>query len=274
MSKKKKIFSIKQLAVVVISVVLTTVGIKASDNFFKSDVQMENGCPIDMAYIASETGGFCIDKYEASPSAKCININVVNQADTRVNLSDPICAPISELGKNPWRFISQNQAATACARAGKRLPTNKEWMKAVLGTPDLESNWGVNDCQVNNNWSSQPGLTGFGKNCVSAAGVYDMIGNVWEWVEGVVNEGVYEGEVLPAEGYVSGVDSNGLPVKTNQEQPDPNYYNDYFWIKNKGTKAIARGGYWSNGSDAGQYSLYIVSDPSFAGTGVGFRCVK
>jgi formylglycine-generating enzyme required for sulfatase activity len=61
------------------------------------------------------------------------------------------------------------------------LPTDKEWLQVALGTPDKETGWDSDDCQVENNWDIQPGLAGTGKNCVSAAGAYDMIGNVWEW---------------------------------------------------------------------------------------------
>ena len=100
-----------------------------------------------------------------------------------------------------------------------------------------------------------------------------MVGNVWEWVEGTAYNGAYEDRILPDDGYISGVDDEAMPAVTGKEA-DPNYYEDYFWIKDKGTRGIARGGYWDNKSDAGQYAMYIVYEPSFVGSGVGFRCVK
>ena len=101
-----------------------------------------------------------------------------------------------------------------------------------------------------------------------------MIGNVWEWVDGTTFEGEYNGRELPKSGFILGVDDEAMPIETNIEEGDPNYYHDYFWLKESGTRGIARGGYWDNKEEAGQYSLYAVSPPSYAGAGVGFRCVK
>jgi formylglycine-generating enzyme required for sulfatase activity len=276
--KKKKKFGWKQALVIVVSIILTTVGIKAADtlNNKKADGQnnrTDGKCPGDMAYVLNDRGGFCIDKYESSAGEGCIHTDPANQSETKANIDKTDCRPISAPGKNPWRNISQNQAAIACAKAGKRLPNNKEWQQAALGTPDSAGDWTGDDCQTANNWGRQPGPAGTGKYCVSAAGAYDMIGNVWEWVDGTINDGVYEGSKLPDEGYIKNVDSNGMPGETSAAG-DENYNKDYFWIKNSGVRGIARGGYYNNREQAGQYSAYLVSPPSFVGEGVGFRCVK
>jgi len=274
---KKKLVGRREIIVMVLAVALTTAGIKASDTLFNSQGGTDGNsgpCPVGMVPIISAQGDFCIDKYEVSVGNTCPYINPANQNETRDNIDASGCLPVVANGVLPWRFVSQNQAAIACAKAGKRLPTNSEWLAAALGTPDRESDWGLDDCQVAGNWGDQPGKTGNGKNCVSAAGVYDMIGNVWEWVDGTVADGSFHDRVLPAEGYVLGADEEAIPSATDNAKGDPNYYNDYFWIKNKGIRGMARGGYWDNKSEAGQYALYVVSEPSFAGVGVGFRCVK
>jgi len=275
--KKKKSSNIKIIMTVVISVVITTVSIKAGDNFLgqkEGGFNADEPCSSEMVFVPSPLGGFCIDKYEASAGEKCSYIEPANQIETRTNLDSPECNPDSKEGKIPWRFISQNQAARACAKVGKRLATNKEWLAAALGTPDSLGSWTENDCHVASNWMEQPGSTGYGKVCVSSSGAFDMIGNVWEWVAGTVKEGQFEGSDLPMDGYVIGVDDHAIPVKTNKLHGDENYYNDYFWLKTKGTRALARGGYWNNKEEAGQYALYAVSEPTFAGTGIGFRCVR
>ena len=269
----------KEIVVVAAAIILTTVAIKASDSWFgnKSSGADKNGdgpCPIDMVYVNFPGGGFCIDKYEASPADDCPYANPNSQRETRLNLDYKDCQPVSAPGRIPWRFISQNQAALACAKAGKRLPTNKEWLAAALGTPDPVNNWTADDCQVDDNWNQQPGLTGSGANCISAAGAYDMVGNVWEWVEGTVAEGRFNNKSLPESGYILGIDEDGLPSQTTMGTGDPNYYYDYFWLKETEIRGLARGGYWHNGADAGQYALYAVAPPSFSGAGVGFRCVK
>jgi formylglycine-generating enzyme required for sulfatase activity len=264
----------REIIVIVTSIVLTTVGIKAADNLMNASGGTGDGaCPEDMVQVLSAGGSFCIDKYEASAGSGCPHASPATQTETRNNLDDASCKAVSANGALPWRNISQNQAASACAKAGKRLPSNKEWFQAAMGTPDPQSDWGIDDCNVNNNWSSQPGQTGRGSKCISAAGAHDMVGNVWEWVQGTIYNGEYENKTLPKQGYVAGLDESSLPSET-ADAADPNYDEDYLYIKNVGTRGIARGGYWDNKMEAGINSAYMVSSPSFAGDGIGFRCVK
>lgn len=281
---KKIIYKlIKAGSIGILALVLVTIGIDAADkhdNLSESIIgrmifgEGEGPCPEDMAYIPSEYGGFCMDIYEASPGGKCPISDVGSQADTRKNLDSTGCIPESKEQAIPWRFVSQSQAAQACAKADKRLPTDEEWYQASLGTPDGDADWTSNDCQVDHNWDSQPGLTGSGINCQSAAGAYDMVGNVWEWVKGEAKDSVYKGQDLPNPGFVKSVDSAGVPIETDADMADPNFNEDYFWLKTSGARGMARGGYWANKEEAGMYAIYLVSLPSYAGTGVGFRCVK
>ncbi len=271
----------KTVIVVVAAIVLSTLGIRATDNLvFLASIQEgfrqdDAPCPQDMVFVLSETGGFCIDKYQASPEKNCPYPDPQNQSETRENLNDPNCFPVSSIGAVPWTYISQDQAQLACAKAGKRLPTNEEWYLAALGTPDPNANWGREDCNVADNWENQPGLTGSGRNCVSAVGAYDMIGNVWEWVSGTIIDGqTADGRLMPARGYIHGTDGRGLPAITDPDIPDPNYNEDFLWIINEGVRSFMRGGYWDNQSRAGLYSVYLIYQPSSAGPGTGFRCVK
>ncbi len=272
--KKRTNFYIKELIVVLTAIILTTLGIRAADNFSLDKSAEDSVCDKGMVLVMASDGDFCIDKYEASAGPDCPYINPKNQTETRDNINKINCKPQSVAQKEPWRSISREQAMIACAKAGKKLPTAKEWYAAAMGTPDKQSDWTKDDCQVNNNWPNQPGLTGFGKNCVSAAGAYDMIGNVWEWIDATVDNGKYQDRELPDKGYVVLVDENGLPAKTDINKADINYYNDFLWIKKTGLRGIVRGGYWNNKSEAGLYSAYIVSPPSSAENGIGFRCVK
>ena len=273
---KKKLLKKSEKIIIIIAVIaITAYIVKAADKkLFNKEISDRSVCSIDMVFISAVGGGFCLDKYEASVGSDCSYENPKNQIETSANLNLPNCRPLSIAKKIPWRNISQNQAAMACAKAGKRLPTNKEWLQAALGTPDKELGWNSDDCQVGNNWEIQPGLAGTGKNCVSAAGAYDMIGNVWEWTNGTIYEGAYNSKPLPDEGYITGVDEDSMPSAINSNISDANYYNDYFWQKKTGTRGIARGGYWNNKSDGGQYAVYAVNPPSFSGEGVGFRCAK
>ncbi|OGF24934.1 hypothetical protein A2303_06505 [Candidatus Falkowbacteria bacterium RIFOXYB2_FULL_47_14] len=282
---KKKFFSkiLVSLIIGIIAVILVTIGIDAADNYdnFSGSIigrvlygEDEGPCPDGMVFVPSDKGGFCIDKYENSPGDGCSVKNVSSQNETRDNIDKADCEPVSRAEASPWRFISQSQAIAACAKAGKRLPTGEEWYLASLGTPDPDRDWGPDDCQVNANWPDQPGLSGSGKNCVSAAGAYDMVGNVWEWVKEEIRDGQYGDLSAPLNGYISSIDIHGMPLATDTQVADPNFNEDYFWVKNTDIRGMMRGGYWENKSDAGLYSVYLVSPPDFAGTGAGFRCVK
>jgi len=271
---KKKNSLIVLVVIIISAVALTTAGIKASDSLFGAKGQVKSLCPDGMVFVPGANGGFCLDKYEDSAGTGCSLSDPSSEQDSQKNIDSADCQAVSVAGAVPWRNLTQIQAINLCAKAGKHLPTSEEWFAGSAGTPDKNSLWGLDDCQVNNNWRAQPGLTGSGKNCVSYAGAYDMIGNVWEWVAGAVKDGKYQEDVLPAEGYIKGADFSGIPTDTNQNLPDSKYNDDYLWIKNTGSRGIARGGYWSNGDQAGQYSLYIVTLSSDVGPGMGFRCAK
>ena len=264
--------NLKYFLVVVLSTIIVTLSIKASDSLMGDDGNNDL-CPSEMTFIPSANGGFCMDKYEVSPGKNCSVKTINNQKDSRKNLSSADCKPASVEGVNPWVYISQTQAREICARAGKRLPTNKEWFSASLGTPDKNSAWGKNDCQVAENWKDQPGKTGSGESCVSSFGVFDMIGNVWEWTDETIEDGQFGDKDLPDSGFVYEIKDNGIAMETGVKS-SINYNNDYFWIKSKGVRGIARGGYYSNEEEAGIYSAYLVSKPSYIGVGIGFRCVK
>jgi formylglycine-generating enzyme required for sulfatase activity len=267
-----KIF--ERLIIIVVVIGITVYAVNATSKYIDKNVEddLGDGCPMDMVFVPSSEGGFCIDKYEASASDDCPFASPDLQDKTVANLNDSKCKPVSLEGAYPWRYLSRNQASVACAKAGKRLATSKEWYLASLGTPDVDIA-GESDCQISNNWEEQPGKTGNASNCKSGIGAYDMIGNVWEWVDGDVEDGFYEGKELPSDGFITEVDSSGMPVKVSNN-PDRNYNNDYLWIKDTASRGIARGGYWNNKEKAGFYSVYIVSTPSYAGKGTGFRCVK
>lgn len=278
-----KILKISRIALVVLmSVFLVTISIDAVDNYNNiSDsiignilgMEKKGPCPRDMVYVADGEMKFCMDRYEASPSSNCLFSAPGSHNETTLNLSDAECRAESEAGREPWIYLSKVQARILCLRSGKRLATPEEWFAASLGTPDKESGFTGDDCQLDKNWEDQPGPTGSGRDCVSATGVYDMGGNVWEWVSGEVREGKYNNVDLPSSGYVDSVDFSGIPVDTGKES-NPDYHNDFLWIKKDGIRIIARGGYWESGEKGGKFSSYVVAPAGFAGQGIGFRCAK
>lgn len=273
---------VRGLVVVVSIIVLGTIGLNAFDSAGTPGGSLLGAafgalaplpCPSDMALVRASSGDFCIDRYEASTSVDCPNQNPSSKRQTDDNLSLRTCAAVSEVGRVPWRNIARQQAELACTRAGKRLPTNTEWYRAALGTPDRSGDWGPEDCNLASR-DSVPDETGSRPLCVSVSGAFDMVGNVWEWLEETVDEGTYAGDTLPAQGYIAEIDDAGLPTRTEDVTPDPSFFDDYFWLEPTGVRGMIRGGFWRSQTDGGQYALNVSVPPSFTGDAIGFRCAK
>ena len=152
-------------------------------------------CPSNAALV----GPICVDKYEASVW-ETTDLGVIKKIrDHTVTLADLTaagavqrgvagndygsgCPPtgngcvnfyaVSIPGVRPSAFVSWFQATAAARNSGKRLLTNAEWQAAALGTPDGPP------CVVVGAATQPTGTRG----CVSDAGAFDMVGNVWEWV--------------------------------------------------------------------------------------------
>ncbi len=219
-------------------------------------------CPAGMVNIQSAVSFSCVDRYEASPSVDCPVSTINSLADVEENLELKECMSTSEAGRDPWRFVSREEAQLLCARSGKRLPTALEWYSFSIGT-----NEGF--CNTDSGYEK----TGMYPQCVSARGAFDTVGSVWEWVSEDVIDGKYVSNKidLPDSGYVVEVDAAGLPVVTSGSE---NGRMGYFWTAEKPVSALMRGGYFGSKDDATVYSVQANLTASFRGAGVGFRCVQ
>ena len=133
-------------------------------------------CPDDMVPV----GSLCVDKYEASlvdangtatTSAACLadGSNCADDSDATTPVNSPIFA--QSVAGPPATAPSWFQAAIACANVGKRLPSSAEWQMAAAGTVAANCN-AAGGALAN---------TGAFTDCVSTAGAFDMVGNLWEW---------------------------------------------------------------------------------------------
>jgi PKD repeat protein len=119
-------------------------------------LQVYDRCPSGMVSVVDSAGrSFCIDRYEWP----------------------------NQVGKTPRVKVSWVEAKMACIDAGKRLCTKQEW-EAVCRSGSASvypygNHYDKEQCQTE---TKGTGRAGSYKKCVSA-GVFDMIGNVGEWVE-------------------------------------------------------------------------------------------
>lgn len=252
------------------AVFLSTLGIFASDGLRGIDNDMlaltggkTNGpCRAGMVPMKQDVGILCVDMYEASPSLKCPHRDPLNLLESEKNTNASECYAASIKGVAPWSYISLPQAQRMCAGAGKRLPTSNEWYRIALGTDP-------NTCVTNADGRASTGSGG----CVSSVGAYDVVGNVWEWVDETVQGNTFKERQLPEEGYVTSVDASGVAI-TSAENPDELYGADYVWSKNEGVFGMIRGGFYGSETDAGLYTVNASVGTSFGSQGVGFRCVE
>ena len=125
-----------------------------------------------------------------------IDLNEVTNADYKVfadatQRGHPFHWPEGNIPKgkekHPVVYVSWFDADEYCSWAGKRLPTEQEWEKAARGEEGLIYPWG-NEWTLdksNNPYKHSTGTEPVGSypEGRSPYGLYDVSGNVWEWVD-------------------------------------------------------------------------------------------
>jgi len=252
---------------------ITTLGISAADTLSGTNDSLlgqlipstdSAGCPQGMTSVPIGQTFSCVDTYEASPSKDCPILRPARAGDTQSNINEISCSADSVKELFPWTYVTREQAQVLCMRAGKRLPSAQEWYVIAVGTPDT--------AVACNTERKGPSSSGALDTCRSAAGAYDTIGNVWEWTSDDVIDGFYNGRVLPQEGYVTQVASDGVATVT-QTAPASEFADDYLWSLDTGAYGILRGGYFGSKEDAGVFSVQAKTLPTAATVAIGFRCV-
>jgi formylglycine-generating enzyme required for sulfatase activity len=156
------------------------------------------------------------------------------------------------IGSNPSHFkgpqrpvenVSWDDATAYCRAVGMRLPTEAEWEYAARAGSTAARYGDLDDIAWYDKNSQQKTHDVKGKR-PNAWGVYDTLGNVWEWVEDWFDEAAYtRGEA--------------------RDQQGPN----------GGKYRVVRGGSWGYDSRFARASYRFRGEPSDRLNFIGFRCV-
>ncbi|MGZ9166362.1 MAG: caspase, EACC1-associated type [Anaerolineales bacterium] len=222
------------------------------------DFQMgyRKGDPDERQVHTVDLAAYYIDKFEVTNALyrACEKAGVCKPPINTGSATHNNYYGISGYVEYPVIYVDWNMAKAYCEWRGARLPTEAEWEKAARGNLDEPPlyPWGNGlSCQTANYNDGHGGCVhdtqkvGAYESGKSPYGVYDMAGNVWEWVADRYSEAYY-----------------GTPFPSNPQGPD------------SGQSRVLRGGAWNSGESDLRASNRRKYAPIYANFDTGFRCAS
>ena len=214
-----------------------------------SEAGEDNEKPAHTVYLDA----FWMDQTEVTNAlyAECVYNGRCDEPSDTIYLYDPSYA------EHPVVYVNWQAAQNYCERVGGRLPTEAEWEKAARGGLEGEKYpWGgerpvcnlgaVNGENFDDNKKcNDSGTKPVASFSVNGYGLYDMVGNVWEWVLDWYSEDFYS-----------------TPSLQNPLGPE------------SGELRVTRGGSWLNIEIELSSALRHMNSPYKSYSTLGFRCAR
>lgn len=274
---------------------------------------VHDGCPSGYVMVQKNSGNeyffnkedsalfskdyFCVMAYEAKCDINGDNIGDYpnelkllrgqsfnwNDCITNSVVSSPDGAPIVN--------ITQEESKNVCASLGEgyHLITNDEWMAIARDVEGVNQNW-EESTLFRGNSNKRYVASGFdgAYNGINSRYFYlkngnivwDMAGNVWEWI----GDTIEQKDQPPYSGWheINSLSDYGLLGKENISSVNKNLSSINgigqlfltFSSEESETKAMLRGGSWGDLYRSGIYTLDFLNSPNDAHEYMGFRCAK
>ena len=194
---------------------------------------------------------FWIDRHEVTNGmyARCIQAGTCRPPASSGSKTRPAYFDDPAYENYPVIYVSWDDAAAYCQWAGRRLPSEAEWEKAARGADGRLYPWGDEP--------PSPGLANYNRlmgdtqpvgsylQGASPYGVWDLSGNVAEWVADWYGADYYAGATL-------------------RNPPGPAL----------GQFRVLRGGSWLNAAHAIRAAFRLWNTADVRSDSIGFRCAR